>query len=71
MAAGPSAKVVINDFGRIGRTRFGAGSAVKTSLSILWPSRGVHDPKTKRHLLRHYAVLGTLKDDAQGNNNAA
>ena len=71
MAAGPSTKVVINDFGRIGRTRFGAGSAIKTSLPILWPSRGVHDSKTTRHLLMHYAVLGTLKNDAQSNNDAA
>ena len=53
MAAGPSTDVVINDFGRIGRTCFGASSAVKTSLSILWPSRGVHDPEMTRHLLKN------------------
>ena len=35
LAAGPSTKVVINGFGLIGYTRFGAISAVKTSLSIL------------------------------------
>ena len=71
MAAGPSTKVVINDFGRIGRTRFGAGSAVRTSLSVLWPSRGVHDSKTTRHLLMHYAVLGTIKNEMQSVNDVA
>ena len=35
IATGPSTKVVINGFGLIGCTRFGAISAVKTSLSIL------------------------------------
>ena len=71
IATGPSTKVVINGFGLIGCTCFGASSAVKTSLSISWPSCGVHDPKTTRNLLRHYAVLGTLKNDAQSDNDAA
>merc|ERR1719375_2549266 len=64
MAAGPSTKVAINGFGRIGRNvlRCWLGRKDKP-FDIVAINAGSMDPKTTRHLLMHDTVLGNLKND--------
>jgi len=64
MAAGPSTKVAINGFGRIGRNvlRCWLGRKDKP-FDIVAINAGSMDAKTTRHLLMHDTVLGNLKND--------
>merc|ERR1712078_272225 len=66
MAAGPSTKVAINGFGRIGRNvlRCWLGRKDKP-FDIVAINAGSMDPKTTRHLLMHDTVLGNLKNDVK------
>jgi len=61
MAAGPSTKVAINGFGRIGRNVLRCWLKRTTKpFDITAINAGSMDPKTAAHLLKYDTVLGTL-----------
>merc|ERR1712224_526520 len=64
MAAGPSTKVAINGFGRIGRNvlRCWLGREDRP-FDIVAINAGSMDAKTTAHLLKYDTVLGTLKNE--------